>query len=280
MPFAGMIENQEQYAANAKKRRESGEHGTFTTYKSKRAVEAARFGRTVQQANEERAALVEQHGKTLVVALKKEGIKRNEVPDEIWRDAIARMIDQGREPLDAIDAASLNAEHDAVVAESDESEAAAERKEAVSEPQGKEAHGRSTQLSRPSQEKPGEANALHEGGKAGAKAGEVGGEPERAGPAAGANAGERQPATERGAEGKPQLVIPGTERISDAELAKRKAAEALKPKVAQKPADEGLFGDESKQTDLVDQARHRTHHTDNRRHFRSSTLPHSIRSRR
>jgi hypothetical protein len=33
------------------------------------------------------------------------------------------------------------------------------------------------------------------------------------------------------------------------------AVPRLKPKVAQKPADEGLFGDESQQTDLVDMAR-------------------------
>lgn len=50
-----------------------------------------------------------------------------------------------------------------------------------------------------------------------------------------------------------QHVIPGTDRISDAELAKRRAERPLKPKAKQKPADEGLFSDESKQTDLVDQ---------------------------
>jgi len=51
-----------------------------------------------------------------------------------------------------------------------------------------------------------------------------------------------------------QHVIPGAEKISDAEVAKRKAAEPLKPKVGQKPADEGLFGDLAYQTDLVDLA--------------------------
>jgi hypothetical protein len=50
-----------------------------------------------------------------------------------------------------------------------------------------------------------------------------------------------------------QHVIPGTERISDAELAKRRAEQPLKPKAKQKPADEGLFSDKSKQTDLIDQ---------------------------
>ena len=51
-----------------------------------------------------------------------------------------------------------------------------------------------------------------------------------------------------------QHVIPGAEKVSDAEVAKRKAREPLKPKVGQKPANEGLFGDEAKQTDLVDLA--------------------------
>ncbi len=52
-----------------------------------------------------------------------------------------------------------------------------------------------------------------------------------------------------------QHVIPGAEKLSDAEIAKRKAGEPLKPRVAQKPADEGLFGDWAHQTDLVDLAK-------------------------
>ena len=51
-----------------------------------------------------------------------------------------------------------------------------------------------------------------------------------------------------------QHVIPGAEKVSDAEIAKRKAGEPLKPKVGQKPADEGLFGDGASQADLVDLA--------------------------
>ena len=49
-----------------------------------------------------------------------------------------------------------------------------------------------------------------------------------------------------------QHVIPGAEKVSDAEVAKRKSGEPLKPRAAQKPADEGLFGDGANQTDLVD----------------------------
>ena len=51
-----------------------------------------------------------------------------------------------------------------------------------------------------------------------------------------------------------QQVIPGAEKISAAEVAKQKARQPLKPQVAQKPADEGLFGDWAYQTDLVDLA--------------------------
>ena len=51
-----------------------------------------------------------------------------------------------------------------------------------------------------------------------------------------------------------QHVIPGAEKVSEAEVAKRKAGEPLKPKVGQKPADEGLFGDWANQSDLVDLA--------------------------
>jgi hypothetical protein len=50
-------------------------------------------------------------------------------------------------------------------------------------------------------------------------------------------------------------LIPGAERISDAEGAKRRADEPLRPRVGQKPADEGLFGDGATQTDLIDLAR-------------------------
>jgi len=53
---------------------------------------------------------------------------------------------------------------------------------------------------------------------------------------------------EREAEG--QQVLPGGERISDAELAQRRADQALKPKAEQKPMDIGLFGDAAKQREL------------------------------
>ncbi|MFA5951549.1 MAG: LPD38 domain-containing protein [Hyphomicrobium sp.] len=49
-----------------------------------------------------------------------------------------------------------------------------------------------------------------------------------------------------------QTVLPGAEKIGDGEQAQRAADKPLKPKVAQKPADDGLFGDEKDQTDLLD----------------------------
>jgi hypothetical protein len=59
------------------------------------------------------------------------------------------------------------------------------------------------------------------------------------------------PTTEKGADNKPQLVIPGAEKIGDGQLAQIKADAPLKPKVPQKDVG-GLFGDDSKQSDLMD----------------------------
>ena len=56
---------------------------------------------------------------------------------------------------------------------------------------------------------------------------------------------------ERTAAGEQHIIL-GAERISDGELAKRRAEQPLKPKAKQKPADEGLFSDESKQAGLFD----------------------------
>ena len=49
-----------------------------------------------------------------------------------------------------------------------------------------------------------------------------------------------------------QTVLPGAEKIGQGEQAQRKAEAPLKPKVAQKPTDIGLFGDEAAQADLMD----------------------------
>jgi len=60
-----------------------------------------------------------------------------------------------------------------------------------------------------------------------------------------------QPTVEVGADGKPQTVIPGAEKISEKEQAQRGAEKGLKPKVEQKEPG-GLFGDEAKQKDMMD----------------------------
>ncbi|CAB5220061.1 hypothetical protein UFOVP237_66 [uncultured Caudovirales phage] len=60
-----------------------------------------------------------------------------------------------------------------------------------------------------------------------------------------------KPTTEAGVEGKPQTVIPGAERIGEKEQAQRGAEKPLRPKAEQKEPG-GLFGDESKQKDLMD----------------------------
>ncbi len=49
-----------------------------------------------------------------------------------------------------------------------------------------------------------------------------------------------------------QHVIPGAERARDSALAKRRAAQPLRPAVPQKACDVGLFGDSAAQIDLID----------------------------
>ena len=50
-----------------------------------------------------------------------------------------------------------------------------------------------------------------------------------------------------------QGVIPGAEATTLAAVAKRRILEPLRPTVPQLPADEGLFGDEHLQLDLIEQ---------------------------
>lgn len=67
---------------------------------------------------------------------------------------------------------------------------------------------------------------------------------------------EVKPTVEAGAEGKPQMVIPGAEKISGGELAQRKADQPLQSKAEQKEPG-GLFGDLG-QKDLLDLAKEKT----------------------
>lgn len=75
------------------------------------------------------------------------------------------------------------------------------------------------------------------------------------GPRAGSSPDTGQITTEQTAAGE-QTVIPGTEKISDAELAQIKADKPLKAKAAQAEPG-GLFSDDSKQTHLVEEAKAR-----------------------
>ncbi len=59
------------------------------------------------------------------------------------------------------------------------------------------------------------------------------------------------PTAEPGAEGKPQTIIPGAERISDADLARRDAEKPLAPKVPQKDAG-GMFDEANTAPQLFD----------------------------
>ncbi len=55
---------------------------------------------------------------------------------------------------------------------------------------------------------------------------------------------------EPGADNRPQLVIPGAERRPTADVARLRAAAPLRPRVAQKPLESGLFGEQHKQSEL------------------------------
>lgn len=61
-----------------------------------------------------------------------------------------------------------------------------------------------------------------------------------------------RPPVEPGAEGRPQFVIPGAERASDATMAQRGADAPLRPTVPQRGMETGLFGDSMNQRDMFD----------------------------
>lgn len=61
---------------------------------------------------------------------------------------------------------------------------------------------------------------------------------------------EKDRSTDIGAEGKEQTVLEGAEREANKSFLQRKADAPLKPKAAQQGADEGLFGDGHKQSEL------------------------------
>lgn len=52
-----------------------------------------------------------------------------------------------------------------------------------------------------------------------------------------------------------QYVLPGAERATPAQIARRRAAEPLRASKPQQPCDHGLFSDDARQTDLIDAVR-------------------------
>lgn len=57
---------------------------------------------------------------------------------------------------------------------------------------------------------------------------------------------------EPGADGKPQAVLPGAEKVETCVIAQVRMNAPLKPKKPQKPCDHGLFSDDADQLDLVE----------------------------
>ena len=57
---------------------------------------------------------------------------------------------------------------------------------------------------------------------------------------------------EPGADGKPQAVLPGAERVAEAHIARIRAMGPMRPKKPQKACDVGLFSGEADQLDLVE----------------------------
>ena len=55
---------------------------------------------------------------------------------------------------------------------------------------------------------------------------------------------------EPGADGKPQAVLPGAERVDSCVVAQLRTNAALKPKKPQRPCDAGLFSDTANQKEM------------------------------
>jgi hypothetical protein len=210
---------------------------------------------SVSQLKRDRDALHE--------AMAKEKIPLDSSTKEHEDLAVAIFHERGGDPLDALEAAAFELErnHEVLTAEAKQDAeitedliddldryAAPKASEALPAEGGKTAEGPKGAEVLPAQERGVAPGASESAGVEVKPSAEVKGEQ---------RPGEREPAkstTERTSAGE-QAVLPGAERISDREHAQRGADERLKPKAEQKAADEGLFGDESKQTDLLDAAK-------------------------
>lgn len=210
-------------------------------------IRASKPGHAAYEQHQERMDDLAKAREKLAAALKKIKYPVDQLAPEDMRLASELMLDEDMDPLDAIERAVMRNER-------------LEEDVSRDEVGYLELEDAFDALERP---------AAHEAGEAPAPQGErdaasaavtddEAGEPARgAGESTGGGSepvAAAEPASERTEAGE-QHILPGAERISDAERAKRGADAGLKPKVAQKPADEGLFSDQAGQTDLVDLAR-------------------------
>jgi hypothetical protein len=242
---SGMIENAEAYQAAAKKRREQNGGSSVRVF-TNAAAEARAHGSTVKEANAARAALETEHGARFDGAMKASDIDAADIPKDVRQSAIQAMVELGLEPDEALDYAMLKAEREAQWIENEDARMAA---------QGiihsEEGHGADV----------GEIPFDTGQHVAGEGQGDEGRGEEENAAIGGASRQARSPQeveffqrrnrdliAEREDEGQQQ--IPGADRITQAELVQRRANAPLKPGVEQKPADEGLFGDQTKQGEL------------------------------
>lgn len=239
-PFDGMIENQEKYRHAAKERRERG-GSTIAVYRSHEAL-LRRQGSSVAEFNAQWRAALDAQRPAFEQALKEAEISLVDVPADL-HDAILERMVAGDEALTALDSVVGEAEHKAGWLESNEAIDEVEKNRTADE----RLHALFQKFSSQTSETPA-ADRSEVAPTTKSPSAEVRQDQSAIG------AIEKPTATERTIAGE-QSVLPGAERISSAELAKRHAQQPLRPKVAQRSNDEGLFSDERDQTDLVDRAR-------------------------
>lgn len=242
-PFGGMIDNQDKYRQAAKKRREdaAGGGGALKVFGTDRGRLRAQ-GKSVEAANAEREQQVAKASKQFDADMTARKISADTVPQDIRKVAIDYTIDLNMPPIEALDLAFEQAERQAIQDEGlDAVLKEWDREDKTDVGTAREEHPQGAVEAAAQAEEPGAAETDDEPGHGTVAPAGGGGRP----------AGERSEHTAAGE----QHVLPGAERISDAELAKRKSEQPLRPKAEQKPADQGLFSDEGKQADLVDQAR-------------------------
>lgn len=209
-----------------------------------------------QEQHQERAQDIAAARERIAKALKKIKYPVEQIPPEDLVRAAELVHDQEMDPLDAIERAAIEAEQDEGVVTAADSDYI-DFEDLDHAPERRVAHAQSEAPA--GQSEPRAESAPVEAPEAGGAArgpGESasgGPEPVAAEPSAERPA-ERKPGTERTVAGE-QHTIPGAERISDAERVRRESAKPLRAESVQKSADEGLFGQDALQSDLVDLAR-------------------------